>query len=121
MAVFDDDDFAPPTFDGNGLKKNGVSWWTRVLLRAWPRKGIARLTREFGMDPALMEKAHDLFSRVRRVDVFPSASSERGFQIVLDRSTALYFHQEGDHFVFDGPETGKYGKGDVTIFDGMKE
>lgn len=117
---FDDFDPGEMEFDARGLAKSGVSWWTRLLLRVWPRKGIVRLTREFGMDPAPMERAHRLFSRVRRIDVFPSRSGERGFQIVLDQSTALYFHQVGDHFEFDGPETGKYEKGDVTLFDSVR-
>ena len=68
----------------------------------------------------MMEKANNLFSGVGRVDIFPSMSAQRGFQIILNKSTALYFHQDGDHFVFDGSETGEYDGGDVTIFDKLK-
>ena len=40
--------------------------------------------------------------------------------IVIDRSTALYFYQDSDHFKYDGFEIGEYEKGDVTIFDNFR-
>lgn len=115
-------DFDPEKikFDFKNFKESGVSWWTRILLRFWPSKGLARLTKEFGMDPEVMEKANDLFFNVKRIDIVPSASGGRGFQIILDKSTALYFYQDGDRFIYDGSETGEYESGDVTIFDNLK-
>lgn len=107
-------------FDTQSFKDGDVSWLTRFLLRIWPGKGLACLTREFGMDPEQMEKANSLFFNVKRVDIIPSESGERGFQIILDNATALYFNQEGDHFVYDGSETGEYDNGDTTIFDDLK-
>ncbi|MFH1990390.1 MAG: hypothetical protein ABIJ19_00855, partial [Patescibacteria group bacterium] len=56
----------------------------------------------------------------RRIDILPSESGLRGFVVVLDRKTAIYFYQDGDHFVYDGFEMGRYDKGDVTIFDNTK-
>ena len=102
------------------FKENNVSWFTRALLRIWPAKGLSRLAKEFGMDPKLMEKAGNLFSEIKRVDIVPSLSGQRGFQIILNKSTALYFYQDGDHFVFDGAETGEYESGDVTVFDRLR-
>ena len=107
-------------FDFKNLKESGVSWYTRFLLRFFPFQGLRRLTREFGLNPDTMEKANDLFFNIKRIDIIPSASGERGFQIILDKSTALYFYQDGDHFVYDGSETGEYESGEVTIFDGLK-
>jgi hypothetical protein len=113
------DDLNPETimFDMKNFKRSGVSWFTRLLLRFWPRKGVVRLAREFGLNSGLMEEAESLFSRVKRVDLVPSRSGERGFQIILNRSTALYFYQDGDHFVYDGSEAGEYAGGDVTVLD----
>lgn len=105
MRDFEDFDFNKIEVAPEGLKENGVGWFTRALLRFWPSKGVARLARKFSMDPELMEKANDLFSKVKRVDIFPSKTGGRGFQIILNRSTALYFYQDG---------------GDVTIFDRLK-
>ena len=108
-------------FDFKNLnKKGGVSWWTRFFLRIWPLKGIKLLTRELGLDSRHMEKANDLFLDVEQVDIIPLKFGERGFQIILDKSTALYFYQNGNHFVYDGSEVGEYDKGDVTIFDDAK-
>ncbi len=121
MNNFEDFDF-----EGYEVKKlkdfkdKRVSLLTRLLLRFWPQKGLSYLTKDLGMDPEIMEKANDLFSRVKRIDIFPSVSGGRGFQIILDKSTALYFYQDGDHFVFDGSEVGEYEGGDVTIFDHLK-
>ncbi len=120
MDNFDDVDAEKIKSNFKSLKEGGASWFTRVLLRLWPVKGVRRLTREFGLDPELMERANDLFSKAKRIDIIPSVSGQRGFQIILDKSTALYFYQDGDHFVFDGSETGEYEGGDVTIFDNLK-
>jgi hypothetical protein len=79
-----------------------------------------RLSRKMGMDPLQAEKAHAAFSAAKRIDIIPSRAGGRGFQLILDGHTALYFDQDGDHFVYDGWETGSYGKGDVTIFDDIK-
>lgn len=99
------------------LKKSGVDWWTRVLLRFAPLRGVRRLSRKMGIDPDIADKANALFAGTERVDIVPSRTGTRGFQIILNRSTALYFYQDGDHFVYDGFESGEYDKGDVTLFD----
>ena len=120
MDNFDDVDLQKAKFDFKNFKESGASWLTRFLLRFWPSLGLVRLTKEFGLDPKLISKANNLFLKVKRIDIVPSVSGERGFQIILDKSTALYFNQDGDHFVFDGVETGKYEGGDITIFDNFK-
>ena len=104
-------------FDYKNLREGGVSFWTRLLLRILPLAGIKRLSRELGVDPDVAEKAHKAFRDTQRIDIAPNASGGRGFQIIIDGSTALYFYQDGDHFVYDGFENGEYEKGDVTVFD----
>ncbi len=93
-----------------------VSALTKFLLRYWPKLGIRRVIRQSGSDSSLYERAHELFSGVRRIDVFPTAAS-RGFILVMNGSTALFFHQDGDHFAYDGFEIGEYETGDVRVFD----
>jgi len=73
-----------------------------------------------GINSSHFEKAHKLFSNVKRIDFFPLTSGLRGFIIVMDQKTALYFYQDDDHFVYDGFEMGPYEKGKVTIFDKIK-
>ncbi len=78
---------------------------------------MTRLAKQMGINNSLFDEAHNLFSKVRRIDILPLTYGYRGFMIVIDKKTALYFHQDYDHFVYDGFEIGKYEKGDVTIFD----
>ena len=115
----EDFDFAGKkvTFDYKNLRESGVRLRTRLLLRLSPLYGIKSLSRELGLDPEVAEKAHQAFKDTRRIDVVRSTSGSRGFQIIIDGSTSLYFYQDGDHFVYDGFESGEYEKGDVTLFD----
>ncbi len=80
-----------------------------------------RLAKKIGIANPMFSEAHDLFSKVRRIDLLPLKFGYRGFMIVLDKKTALYFHQDYDHFIYDGFEMGKYEKGDVTIFDNLAQ
>src|SRR3989338_9737291 len=93
-----------------------ASLWTRLLLKLNPRWGIKVFNKEYGTPNDVFGKADEVFSKVRRVDIFPT-KGRRAFIIVLDQKTALFFHQDGDHFKYDGWETGEYAKGDVTVFD----
>lgn len=104
-------------FDFKNLREGGVSLWTRILLKISPLRGVRRLSRELGVDSDFADEAHELFSKAERIDITPSKSGLRGFQLIIDGSTVLYFYQDGDHFMYDGFEVGKYEKGDVTIFD----
>lgn len=61
-----------------------------------------------------------MFATAKRVDIFPLTSGERGFVLMLNKNTALYFYQDGDHFIYDGFEVGEYDGGDVTIFDHLR-
>ncbi|MDZ7798264.1 MAG: hypothetical protein U5L76_01450 [Patescibacteria group bacterium] len=81
---------------------------------------MKRLVRKEGINSEYFEKAHNLFSKVERIDFFPLSSGLRGFIIVMNQRTALYFYQEDDHFIYDGYEVGPYEKGKVTIFDKIK-
>lgn len=94
-----------------------MPWWQGMIARFFPKLFFRWHARRMGINATLCDKAHEVFTRVDRVDLFPLQSGSRGFQIILDRHTALYFYQDGDHFIYDGFEMGEYEKGDVTIFD----
>ena len=94
-----------------------ASFWTRLMLKFRPTLGLKMFNKEQGVSNDIFEKAHDLFSKTKRIDIFPLAGGKRGFILVLDSDTALFFYQDGDHFKYDGFEMGEYAKGDVSIFD----
>jgi len=100
-------------------KKNPpkIDWFAKLLFRFWPKMGIKYFAGKMGISDSRARQAHDLFSGVKRIDIFPSSSGYRGFIIILDQKTGLYFYQDNDHFVYDGYELGSYNKGDVTLFD----
>ena len=108
--------------DKNKMKKAKlkINWLTKFLLKLWPNFWLKRFAGKEGINPAHFEEAHKLFSKVERLDFFPFTSGQRGFMLVMDRGTALFFYQDGDHFAYDGYEIGEYEKGEVTIFDGYK-
>lgn len=108
--------------DGEFLKQAKVSWLTRTLLAIALPWGLGRLARELGGPGIEMSKqAHALLAKAERIDLIPSQSDLRGFQLVVDNMLSLYFVQDGDHFIYDGFELGRpIEEGDVTIFDGMK-
>lgn len=105
----------------NTKKEIKISWYTRLLLKLWPRAAIAFLARQQGIEDSPFGPLHDIFSGVGRVDIVPYQSGSRGFMIILNRHTALYFNQDSDHFTYDGFEVGKYDGGDVTIFDKLPQ
>lgn len=102
------------------LKELGVGWWTRLLLRFAPMAGLKRVTQTFGGNFDFAEKAQELFGQTERIDIVPCSSDSRGFMLILNKSTALYFYQDGDHFTYDGFEVGEYDGGEVTVFDQPK-
>jgi len=109
---------------GSGVEYNPKAFkpslLIRLILRLNPTAGFKMLNKRLGIKNDAFDKAHEVFSSVERVDIFPTAAGGRGFIFVLDKKTALYFYQDGDHFVYDGFEIGDYDGGDVTIFDGLK-
>lgn len=120
---FDIDDFenGKAKWDYKRLKESGIDFWTRILLKVSPFRGMKRLSRKMGVNPDIADKAQELFADTKRIDIVPLGAGSRGFQIIIDSSTSLYFYQDGDHFIYDGYEMGKYDKGDVTIFDDLKK
>jgi len=111
------------------LKESGIEYdpkafkpgpLIRLMLRLSPTTGFKILNKKLGIKNDAFDKAHEAFSNIKRVDIFPTAAGGRGFILVLDKKTALYFYQNGDHFIYDGFELGEYDGGDVTIFDGLK-
>ena len=94
-----------------------ISWLDKGLMMLFPHAAIRRIGKKMGIENSPFEAAHLLFDGVARVDVLPLAGDRRGFMLVLDRNTALYFYQEGDGFAYDGFELGEYRVGDVFIFE----
>ena len=70
-----------------------------------------------GVENPVFDKAHEVFAEIERIDIVPHVGTERGFRIILDGKTSLWFYQDGDHFKYDGFEMGEYEKGEVTVFD----
>lgn len=70
------------------------------------------------ISPEKVNAARILFGTTDRIAIFPHDSRNgRGFSLILDNKLALFFLQYDDAFRYDGMETGKYKKGDITIFD----
>ncbi|MDP2934110.1 MAG: hypothetical protein Q8N81_08385 [bacterium] len=98
-----------------------ISWWKKLLLKFWPKLAFRFFASELGIANPVFEQLQEIFTKVKRVDVFPLTSSgSRGFMLVLGQKASLWFYQDGDHFVYDGFEMGEYEKGDVTIFDHLR-
>lgn len=98
-----------------------ISWYRKLLLKFWPGMAFKLFAKELGIANPVFDKAHDVFSNAERIDLYPAAGAGRGFIVVMDLKTALYFYQDGDHFKYDGFEMGEYDKGDVTILDNIYE
>lgn len=92
-----------------------------LFMRLFPNLWVKYKARKMGVNTNLIKLADDLFGRNgnKRLDFFPLKSS-RGFKIVIDNKFCLWFFQEGDHFVYDGWGAGKHSKGDISIFDKLK-
>lgn len=100
-----------------------IKWFTKILFRLWPTLMMKNFARKIGIKDSSFDQLHPVFSKTNRIDLIPfspSHSGHRGFMIILDQKTALYFYQDGDHFVYDGFEMGEYDKGEVTVFDSLK-
>ncbi|OGB73383.1 hypothetical protein A3K24_00700 [candidate division Kazan bacterium RIFCSPHIGHO2_01_FULL_44_14] len=98
-----------------------ISWHRKLLLKLWPWAAFRLFAKELGVANPVFDKAHEIFGDTHRIDLYPTAGTKRGFILVLDLKTALYFYQDGDHFEYDGFEMGEYDKGDVTVFDNIGE
>lgn len=94
-----------------------IKWYHKFLLRFWPSAGIKYLAIKQGNKNRIFGKLHNCLVTVKRVDFFPFLSNERGFMIVLDNEISLWFLQNGDYFIYDGFEIGKYNNGEVTVFE----
>lgn len=94
-----------------------ISWYQKILLKFWPRLAFKKFAKDIGIPNPIFDKVHEVFGSAERIDIYPISGTHRGFILVLDLKTALYFYQDGDHFVYDGFEMGEYERGDVTIFD----
>lgn len=79
---------------------------------------MRRFAKSIGIERPIFQKAHEVFDG-SRIDIFP-VSNGRGFILVIDCKTALFFYQDGDRFAYDGYEMGKYNKGDITVLDRIR-
>jgi len=108
-------------FEKLKINKLEMPWHTKILMRFCPKLFMRLHAKKMGINNPVFAEAHELFSKVRRIDLFPQGGRNgRSLIVVLDRKTTLFFYQDGDHFVYDGFEMGEYEKGDVTIFDDIK-
>ncbi len=105
----------------NNLKPLELSWWKQLLFKFCPKMIFKVMAKKMKIDNTAFDKLHDVFSKTEKIDIFSNMDNERGFILVLNRQTALYFYQNGNHFKYDGFEIGEYDKGDVTIFDHLKK
>ena len=96
-----------------------IGRFTKLLLKFWPKLSMKRMAQKMGIENPIFDKVHEIFSQIKRVELLPLQSGNRGFMLVLDSKTTFYFYQDGDHFIYDGFEMGEYEKGDVTIFDNI--
>lgn len=101
------------------VDKTQINLFTRLLLKFCPNLAMKMMARKMGIENPIFEPIHEVFSKIKRIELLPLQSGSRGFMLILDNKTALYFYQDGDHFVYDGFEMGEYEKGDVTIFDNL--
>ena len=105
--------------DDKTKQPDKIFWWDKLLLKFWPDLEMRRLAKRMAIDNPVFDKLHEVLNSVKAIDIFPYSGNSRGFILVLDRQTALFFNQDGDHFEYDGFEMGEYNKGEVTIFDNM--
>lgn len=104
-----------------GFGKLKLPLGQRVLIKLCPKMFMRKMAKSMGVKDILFDKAHELFSRVERIDLFPRGGADgRALTMILDNKTALFFYQEGDHFKYDGYEMGEYEKGEITVFDDIK-
>lgn len=94
-----------------------ISRLDKLLIKIWPRLEMRRMAKKLEIKNVIFDKLHEIFSQAESIDIFPYTGNQRGFILVLNRQTALFFDQDGDHFQYDGFEMGEYNKGEVTIFD----
>lgn len=96
-----------------------LPWYELLFLRFSPRYFLRRAAKREGIDARKLEATQEVFCEHDRIDFFPFSDQQgRSCVLVINRTYALFFEQNGDHFVFDGFEMGKYNPGDVTVFDG---
>lgn len=101
------------------MKKANISLLDKLLLRFFPWHAMRIFAKRMGVENVVFEYAELLFRNTKRIDFFPTHGG-RGLIIVLDQQTALFFHQDKDHFAYDGFEMGKYNKGDVAVLDDVR-
>lgn len=98
-------------------REKQIPLYTRFLLKYFPKQFFKKTAKEYGIDSENINSAMSLFGPANRIDVQPFDPGSRGFTITLNNNFKLWFVQDGDTFTFDGYEMGKYGNGDVTVFD----
>ena len=96
-----------------------LSQWEKFKLKFFPMMALKSFAKRLGAEDFDIDNLHQVFSKTSRIDLV-SLSGSRGFMIILDGKVSLWFYQDGDHFKYDGFEIGEYDKGDVTIFDNLK-
>lgn len=98
-----------------------IPWYKKLLFKISPMLLMKLEARNLKIDDKKFEFANKLFANAERVDILPqSGVGGRGFIITIDNNLSLIFIQDGNRFVYDGYEIGKYENGNVTVFDSLK-
>ena len=100
------------------MKELKINWLIKLGLKFSPNLAMRFLSKNSGANWPLLNKLHNLFGQIKRVDIIPTTAG-RGFILILDKKMSLHFYQDHDHFYYDGFEMGEYDGGDVTIFDNL--
>ena len=102
-------------------KKIKINWFTKFLMKYFPNLFMRKMAREMNIDYQKIDLAMNLFSDAKRIDIKILNEGGRGFIIIIDQKLSLHFYQNGDTFYYDGHEIGEYERGDVTVFDKIKD
>jgi|GEM_PF-1454260 len=108
---------------GIEIDERGLPWYQRFIFRYFPQLGMCIFARGINADYSMLEILDKAFHQAKHVDIFPFSpkdGGQRGFMLVLDRKMAFYFYQDGESFQYDGYEMGEYKKGNVTVFDEIR-
>ncbi|HYV33299.1 MAG TPA: hypothetical protein VE973_00420 [Candidatus Limnocylindria bacterium] len=102
------------------MSRLNLSWWQKLKLKYFPMSFLAGYAKAQGVEDGIIDKLNEVFRNAQTIDIIPT-SAARGFIMVLDRKVSFWFYQNGDNFKYDGYEIGEYDKGDITIFDKLKD
>lgn len=89
------------------------SRWFRSLVGSSPMDAFGLVARTSGLPADIADRATELFSSAKRIDIHPlGASGQRGWIMIIDQKFSLWFFRQGNTLVYDGFEFGDYSTGE---------